>query len=839
MNRTHVQQCLWMTGMVWWKAVGWHSAIAANSTVTPKPALTGNRSSPLQQQDALAQTPTTQITGVQITTTASGLEIIVEGLDGQPESPTLTTVGNALIADIPNAVLSIPEADLMPVAEPAAGIALVTVTELSDNQVRIAITGTDAPPTAEFSVSESGWVLGVVPGTAPVTESEEPEEEAIQVIVTAQKRPEAAQDVPISITVLSDEMLEDAQIDSIEGIANNAPNVFNLPSSPGNFSFYSIRGLGNSNFLSRDAVGFYIDGIPYDSGDFLIDTLLTDLERVEVLRGPQNTLYGRSSSGGVINIITRPPSNEPTARVAASYGNFDSANLQVSLSDAIIPDVLKLRLSGAYAQREGFVENVFLDETVGDYSEAVGNAQLFWTPSPDWTIALIGTINSSESDGFAAQFKPFRSNQDEIGFVQLDTNAQALKITYDHPSFRVDSITSHRFSLFDRLVDADSTSADALLNPLTTETSLWSQEIRLQSPETADRFRWLLGGYYESRDLDLESSFDITALGAALTGSPFPGSDITQADLDQDTYAVYGQVDYQPIDPLTLTAGLRYESTSTRLDRERRFDVPGVGAFPSGLDIDGATQDSSAWLPRFALEYRFNPNLMAYGSISRGYRPAGLNYQTDSLESVRFDAETSWSYELGLKSSWLDDRLTANVAVFTNAIDDYQTVLFDNSFTTSTLVNAEARITGIEAELSASPLPGLDLTAGFGYIDSQFTDYTNPLTGEAFDGNRLPYAPNITYNLAAQYRSPGGFFGRAELIGFGTYFFEESNQFQQDPFALVNARLGYEWDNYGVYVFTNNLFDTEYLAQAFSFFGSRIDSYGDRRTLGVQVRANF
>ena len=158
-------------------------------------------------------------------------------------------------------------------------------------------------------------------------------------------------------------------------------------------------------------MGFYIDGIPYDSGDFLIDTLLTDLERVEVLRGPQNTLYGRSSSGGVINIITRPPSNEPTARVAASYGNFDSSNLQVSLSDAIIPDVLKLRLSGAYAQREGFVENVFLDETVGDYSEAVGNAQLFWTPSPDWTIALIGTINSSESDGFAAQFEPFRSNQ--------------------------------------------------------------------------------------------------------------------------------------------------------------------------------------------------------------------------------------------------------------------------------------------------------------------------------------------------------------------------------------------------------------------------------------------
>ncbi|MEM0980346.1 MAG: TonB-dependent receptor [Cyanobacteria bacterium P01_H01_bin.58] len=838
MNRTHIQQCLWITGIAWCAASGLQQATAAPSALAEQPRAIDNPPSQ-RHSSSLAQQPVITITGVQVTATESGLDIVVASLDGQPEAPTLTMIGDALIADIPNAVLSLPEAESVQIADPASGIVLVTVEELPDNQVRIAITGTDAPPTAEFSSSEGAWVLSVLAGAAPVTELEEPEEDAIQVIVTAQKRPEAAQDVPISITVLSNEVLEDAQIDSIEGIANNAPNVFNLPSSPGNFSFYSIRGLGNSNFLSRDAVGFYIDGIPYDSGDFLIDTLLTDLERVEVLRGPQNTLYGRSSSGGVINIITRPPSNELEGQVAATYGNFDNLNLQLSVSDAVIPDVLRFRLAGAYAQREGFVKNTFLDQDVGDYREGTSTAQLFWTPSPDWTIAFIGSLNFSESDGFATQIEPFRSNQDEPGFVRLDTNAQALKITYDNPSFRLNSITSRRFSWFDRLLDADTTSADALLSPLTTETRIWSQEVRLQSPEATEPLSWLLGGYYESRNLDFESSFDITPLGTAFIGSPFPGSDITQANLDQDTYAVFGQVDYQPIEPLTLTVGLRYESTTTRLDRERRFDVPGIGSLPSGLDIEGATQDSSAWLPRFALEYRFNPNLMAYGSISRGYRPAGLNYQTDSPESVRFDAETSWNYELGLKSSWLDDRLTANLAVFTNSIDDYQTVLFDNSFTTSTLVNAEARITGVEAELSATPLPGLDLTAGFGYIDNQFTSYTNPLTGEAFDGNRLPYAPNINYNLAAQYRSPGGFFGRAELIGFGTYFFEESNQFQQDPFALVNARIGYEWEDYGVYVFANNLFDTEYLAQAFSFFGSRIDSYGDRRTVGVQVRAKF
>lgn len=786
--------------------------------------------------NALAQGAPAQITGVRVTATTAGLEIVIESPDGALTTPTITTAGNALIADIPNAVLALPDGEWFQAANPVGGIALVMVSTLPNNQVRIAITGATAPPTAELSLTEQGLVLGVTPELDSVAA---PEDEAIQIIVTAQKRPEAAQDVPISITVLSSQELEDAQIDSIQDIANNAPNVFNLPSSPGNFSFYSIRGLGNSNFLSRDAVGFYVDGVPYDSGDFFIDPLLTDLERVEVLRGPQNTLYGRSSSGGVINIITRPPTNESEVRAAASYGNFDRLNLQLSVSDALIPDTLRFRLAGAYARRDGFIDNVFLGETVGDHRESTSTAQLFWTPSPDWTIALTGSFATSDGDGFITQFEPFKSNQNEIGFVQLDTNAQALNIAYDNPGFRFNAITSRRFSLFDRLLDADVTSADALLSPLTTETTLWSQEVRLQSPETADQFRWLLGGYYESRDLDFNSSFDITPLGAALTNSPFPGSDVTQADLDQDTYAVFGQVDYQPIEPLTLTAGLRYESTTSRLNRERRFDIEGGGSFVSGLNIDGAVQDSRAWLPRFALEYRFSPNLMTYASISRGYRPAGLNYQTDFLDSLRFEAETSWNYELGLKSSWWDNRLTANLAVFTNQISNYQTVLFNNSFTTSTLVNAEVSITGFEAELSATPLPGLDLIAGFGYIDSQFTDYTNPLTGEAFDGNRLPYAPNVNYNLAAQYRSPGGFFGRVELQGFGTYFFEESNQFQQDPFALVNARIGYEGETYGIYLFANNLFDTEYLAQAFSALGNRIDAYGDRRLFGVQVRANF
>jgi len=172
--------------------------------------------------------------------------------------------------------------------------------------------------------------------------------------------------------------------------------------------------------------------------------------------------------------------------------------------------------------------------------------------------------------------------------------------------------------------------------------------------------------------------------------------------------------------------------------------------------------------------------------------------------------------------------------VFTNDVDDYQVLLFDESFLVSTISNADVRITGFELELGAVATEGLDIVAGFGYLDDKFTDFINPLTAEDSSGNRLPFTPRFNYNLSVQYLASFGLLSRVELQGFfGSYFFDEGNQFEQGPFALVNARLGYERENYGVYLFVNNLFDTEYLVEQFLGLGNV------RRTFGVQVRANF
>ncbi|MEM0981731.1 MAG: TonB-dependent receptor, partial [Cyanobacteria bacterium P01_H01_bin.58] len=341
--------------------------------------------------------------------------------------------------------------------------------------------------------------------------------------------------------------------------------------------------------------------------------------------------------------------------------------------------------------------------------------------------------------------------------------------------------------------------------------------------------------FFQNRDFRIGDDLEL----------PFLGTDIGESTYDQTTYAGFAQLDYKPIEPLTLTAGLRYEYWKEELDRDAQvFQFVNGPTVPSFFfpftAIDDSTIDGDAWLPRFAVNYQINPNVGVYGSIARGYRPGTHNYIAFTNEELIVDPERSWNYELGLKTSWLNDRLGINLAAFYTDISDLQVLVLDNSLTFGDIFNAEARTLGAELEMRATPFEGFDVIAGVGYTDAKFTDNTNPFTGQSFDGNRLLYAPNYTYNLALQYRNPIGFFGRLEAQGIGTVFFDEANELKEEPYTLVNARIGYEFEDVGIYLFANNLFNTEYVSLAFRGFGSDIlAGYGDRRTFGVELRGQF
>ena len=781
----------------------------------------------------VAQDTLVQVVDVRIETTAAGIQVVLDTTVGESIAPTSSVSGNALIVDIPNTVLMLPEGGEFQQFEPAPGIALITATNLPNNLVQLVVTGSDAPPLADIDIADERIVVNVTLGaTGDVAVVED---DGIRVVVTAERRPEDAQDVPVSLTTFSETQIEDANITSLDSVADRTPNFTFFPSGGNRTSaFYSVRGVTNFNAFSRDAVGFFVDDVPYDFAAF-VDQDLVDLERIEVLRGPQNILYGRSASGGVVNIVTRRPTNEYEFGVAASYGNFDDFETQLSVSGPIVEDELLFRLSGSYGTQDGFVYNTFLNEDIDGGQSFTGRGQLVWTPTEDWEILLNASFGDYREGGapyVVADNDPFDAEVNIAGFNDLVTNAQSLRIGYSAPTLQLTSITAHRFSSQNAAFDQDGSLADILINAPDFSSRVFSQELRLQSPDNQERLQWIVGGYFETSTFDNKREFIFGADNPPLQ----QGTASADGDVNSRSLAAFGQISYEATNDLTLTAGLRYENTRATSDFNQTFILPGGGPSFPVLEINDAEITDSALLPRFAVDYRVAPNALVYGSITRGYRPPGANFEPSDIATAVFEAETSWNYEIGLKSNWLDERLNVNLTGFYSDISNFQ---FPSVQAGNVVIgNADIRTIGAELEVIAQPVTGLELIAGLGLLNAEFRSGVDAFTGTALAGNRTPFTPGLTYNLAAQYRSEAGIFGRLEVIGFGNTFFDDLNIIEQGSFALVNARLGYEFDNYGVYLFANNLFDTEYLTQAFDL-GNVVGTFGAPRTFGAQVRANF
>ncbi|ABW31677.1 TonB-dependent receptor, putative (plasmid) [Acaryochloris marina MBIC11017] len=720
--------------------------------------------------------------------------------------------------------------------------------------------GTTAPPTATVITTETQLALQVTSGEANSPENADASENAdtsedteLEITVTAQRREENPQDVPISLTVLTEPEIEDADVTSFEKVAGNTPN-FNWfsPTDSRSFSFYSVRGLSNFNFASRDSVGFFVDDVPLDYGGTL-ESDFPDLERVEILRGPQNTLYGRSAQAGVVNLITRKPTNDFEGNAALSFGSENNLNLRAGISGPLIEDALFFRLAGTFGRRDGFYNNLFLDGE--EFDEKLGGnirGKLLWTPSDRWEISFNAFYENNQDGTYPfvpLDDTPFEIEQDFNGFNTLKTNSQALKIIYRDDNVQATSISTRRFSEFNVQTDLDQSTIDGGFFENDNASTIFSQELRIQSPDDSEsRWQWLIGGYFESR------TFDENGRGVRLGNDAglilpaplnVPGARTESfGELVDTTFAGFGQVSYRPVDALRLTVGLRYENVSSVLNSLRQvLTFPGAPPIPLG-NFDGTEQTSTALLPRFAIDYQLSPNATVYGTVARGFRPGGVNIFADDATSLVYEPERSWNFEVGVKSNWLDNRLGINLSLFTNSIEDYQVITVDPiTFTPVGIFNGDANVKGLELEMRATPVEGLDLTASLGLLDAEFTDFTDVATGTDFTGNRLPYSPSFTFNVAAQYRSSFGLFVRGEVQGVGETFFEEANaqNIRQGAYVLVNARLGYEFGSSGIFLFANNLFDTRYVTQAFNLgvAGVASGSYGTPRTFGVQFRTRF
>jgi iron complex outermembrane receptor protein len=660
------------------------------------------------------------------------------------------------------------------------------------------------------------------------------EQEPATVVVSARKRDEALIEVPDSITVFSGEDVERRGIENVRDFSNLTPNLQFAQTSGQDRPTINVRGIAQAQGAEMP-IAFVVDGVQAAHSTFISQDLL-DIERIEVLRGPQGSLYGRNAIGGAINIVTKQPTNEFHGMARASYGTANETRLTGSIAGPIVEDQLLLRLTAAYNESDGQIRNVFLGTRADGYDEYYVRGLLVYKATDDLSIDLRASYVDNDAGSLTAEMVPHPAfDEFDPGFLRrsVDTISEraltevSAKLDYDFDAFTLTSITGH--SSADTLLfgDADFSPAPAVLQNVDLDVDAFTQEIRLTS-NASGAFRWLVGAFYQDRDTTnfLQVPFD--------DGTGRPRSTFAVRSLDvqkSESWAVFGSASYDVTSDLELTLGLRYDD-----DRKSSVDelVPGSAAAATFSKLQ----------PKVQLSYSITPGTNVYATFGSGYRSGGFNAFRSAAVSRLYDAETAKNYEIGIKGELPVAQATWSMAAFRLDYDDQQFFFITVNPPTQNIENIDkTRIMGAELELAARPLERLDVTIGLGLIDPEVKEYA---TLPSAVGNRSPHSTEYTFSAAAQYSV--ALAASYELRAYANYrrtgrkYWDVQNTLANPPKDFVDLRLFAESERWSAGVFVENLTNTQYAdAGVADQFGPgialRVPS--ERRRVGAEVRYKF
>lgn len=698
------------------------------------------------------------------------------------------------------------------------------------------------------------------------------------IVVTAQKRETRLQDTPIAISAITDEALIARSASDTSVIASMAPNVqFQgaAPLSGGSFNAtVFIRGVGqnDASVFNDPGVGVYLDGVYLGrTTGAVLD--LADIERVEVLRGPQGTLFGKNAVGGAVSIISKQPTNTFEASVTGTVGNFDRTDVNGVISGPIVGDTVLGRLSVGYFRRDGYVRRLTDDTFLGDKNAFGARGSVSIRPSDALTIDLaadytrvrqnsaaltllsvsptgapfLNVFNSAVApnlpivapngvrslNGSWVTGNPFTTYQSGPNVNDLDqygfTGTVNLEVS-DNLSLR--SITAYRDlqSTFGR--DGDNTPYDFRHTLDDIDQNQFSQELQLIGSLWDERLEFVVGGYYFS-ERAIDDAVITLASGVYSAAGPAPRNNLAldlvfqqYNDIRSKSYAGFANATFHITDTLSTTLGLRYtRERKTLYSFERRYASgtfivdPAVlrtlyGRYPLQRTWDD-------WSPRIGLEYKPAQDVMLYASVSKGFKSGSFNGRaTGSSADVKpFNPEKVWNYEAGVKSQLFNRRLTLNLTAFRMDYSDIQVTV--NRTPDNFVANAAAaRLQGVELEFRATPARGLSFDGSVGYLDAKYTDVGGtglvlPITR----ASQLVRAPEWTTNLGAQYDHTFGDDGKLSLRGDLSYvsrqYYDAANTslISQPGYTLLSARIAYTLPNGNVTfaLFGANLGDKRYL----------------------------
>jgi iron complex outermembrane receptor protein len=739
---------------------------------------------------------------------------------------------------------------------------------------------------------------------APAAQAQQAAAELDEIVVTSRLEAEPLQEVPLSIRALTSAELDRAGVRDLYSIAALTPGLMIDAIAPKAFVSPQIRGISQvSRSDDENNVSIFVDGV-YVSGREGLDFSMLDLERIEVVKGPQSALYGRNSYAGAINFITRKPDDRFETKLRATIGSDEKRLASASLSGPIVDGVLSGRIGVAYDAFDGTFTNEVNGDGLNGYESRSVSGSLRATPTEALELLATGYYSDDDIDAIAGQLLPGDCEPDALGRPQMicgpapslrsgfrnDPRAFGLKrqvgrgsltATWRAQGLRLVSITGYNSLKTDFLSDQDQQNdglpfpivnaatrapagtvrLTALFSGNNDDRDEWSQEFRVGS-DGGGPFGWLLGASY----------YDLKArrwAPAAIDTSPIPAGFVAAGSLagplrayfipvppsidstdglvvgaastkQTRAWAGYGLASYEFAEAATLRGELRYTTESKRA----RDD----------LTKALATETFAFWTPRVSFDYRLRPGAMLYASAARGVKAGGFNGSAPNPAELAYGPETNWTYELGAKTSWADDRLTFNVAAFYSQLRDIQ-ITNPSQFNPLFFVvrNAgEGRSQGFEVEANWRATDALTLYLGYSLQDAEFTRaidstlriYPSFARNQDISGEPLPRSPRHLLTATANYEAPA--------FGEFRWYARTDARYQSDQSVttarrlgtipertLVNATLGLTNAHWDLSLWAQNLFDEDapimasFLLNLNDFSRSPHVKMGDLRTYGL------
>ncbi len=661
-----------------------------------------------------------------------------------------------------------------------------------------------------------------------------------ELTVTATKTDRLKRELPSSVSILDRGLLDQRQFQGIKDLNAQVPNIY-IPDFGSSLSTpIYIRGIGSRRI---NMIGLYSDGVPLLEGASL-DIDYSDIRSVEVLRGPQGTLYGRGAMGGIINLTSYRPLSYQATQINLVGGQYGLAGVNAQ-SYQKMNDKFGVSAAVNYLRKGGYYTNAFNKEKVDKSNNSSLKLALQYK-SRGWDIYLFGQYQERKQGGYP--------------YARVDAQNVLMDVNYNQPShynrrmlttglsiqklwangIRLKSSSSYQHIKDELMMDQDFSAAPMITALQNTRKNLWTQEFNLS--RSRGRYSWVTGvyGFAIGSDKFLDNRINI----------PKRNNSRVYINYDEPSYglAVYHQSTYKITERLTAELGLRYDWEWSKQKYSKETTDYLADASVKRIDLPASTIDRQ-FTPKLSLSYRLGATQQVYASVLRGYQPSGFNVQFDRLEEQSYKPEYSWNYELGTHLNFADGKLSIDASAF--YIDWRQQQVQQAIISTlgSKIINAgKSRSFGAEIAVSYRPIEGLGIMASYGYTNAKFVEYSEyqaPQVNASRNGNYIPQVPMHTVAGAIDYgfKTNWSWLDDVRLgvqyRGLGDIYWDSANAQKQGFYSLLDAQVSFGYKFVSLELWAKNLSNTNYRSYQFVSQGQKLAQKGQPRHFGATLRLKF